>query len=115
MERRAREGDPARPIATVDLPDALGGESWYVDLPEAGGLVRARLGLDLPAGFAPLLVSRWAALPPEGPCAEVGAWDVAIDSADAAWLEAQSARARSLGAEYRADARYHAGPPKPKP
>lgn len=67
-----RDGIAAPILATVDLPDALGEEGYYVDLPAAGAPVRALLGLDLPKGFTQLLVSRWAPLPPEGPSAESG-------------------------------------------
>ena len=79
-------------MAAVDLPDAIGGERWYFDLPESGGLVRALLGLDLPGGPLALLVSRWAAVPPDHVCAEQGAWD--IDATQAAWLERQATMGR---------------------
>ena len=65
-------GEGSEVVATADLADALHGDGYYVDLPEAGRPVRAVLGLDLPGRFLPLLVSRWAPLPPEGPAAEVG-------------------------------------------
>ncbi len=67
-----RDGAAAPILATVDLPDALGEEGYYISVPATGVPVRALLGLDLPRGFAPLLASRWAPLPPEGPSAETG-------------------------------------------
>ena len=82
------DDEPSATIA-IDLPD----ESWYLDLEVSGGVARAELGLDLPSGFAPLLRSRWMPVPPDGPCAEMGAWP--IDPESAAWLDLEAARARS--------------------
>jgi hypothetical protein len=108
---------PGEPAATVlaDLPDALRDEGWYLDLPRSGGLARAELGLDLPSGFAPLLASRWAHVPPDGPCSEIGPWP--LDPASAAWLEAQEARARagSLRTLPSSAARYLAALPSETP
>ena len=87
-----RADDPPARTATIDLPDALRDESWYVELSGVAGFAQAELGLDLASGFAPLLRSRWMAVAPEGPCAETGTWPV--DPARAAWLEAEAARAR---------------------
>ena len=88
-------GPDRAPSATIaiDLPDALQDESWFFDLSTSGGVARAELGLDLPSGFARLLASRWMPVPPDGPCAETGAWSV--DPASAAWLDAEAARSRS--------------------
>ena len=92
---RADPGGEAVTVARVDLPDALRGDSWSVDLPRAGGRARARIGLDLRGTFEALLESRWAPVPPEGPCDEEAPWE--ISSEHAAWLADQGARARSLG------------------
>ena len=92
IERTGREGGPVRTVALVDLPDAVGGEGWYVDLPESGGFARARLELDFPGGPEQLLESRWMPVPPDGPCAEVGEWD--IDAASLEWLARQERLAR---------------------
>jgi hypothetical protein len=81
IERREREGGAVAPARGIDLPDALGGEGWYVELESAGGSCRALIGLDAPGGFAPLLTSRWVSVPPDGPCAEEGVWDLAPDAA----------------------------------
>ena len=110
VERRVRDGDPASACAVVDLPDALGGEGWYIDLPVAGGECRALLGLDLPAGFVPLLTSRWVSVPPEGPGAQTGEWE--IDARGAAWLEREFAleRASAGGAVATSGARFLESP-----
>jgi len=92
IDRVAREGDAPRVVSWADLHDALGGEGWYLDLPQSGGLARARIGLDLPDGPMTLLESRWMPVPPDGPCAEVGDWD--IDAASAEWLARQERLAR---------------------
>src|SRR5262249_40857129 len=84
IDRVAREGDPPRVVVSADIPDALGGEGWYLDLPESGGFARARIGLDLPGDSVTLLESRWMPVPPDGPCAEAGSWD--IDPTAAEWL-----------------------------
>lgn len=91
------DGDGKEPVIVVrvDLPDALGGDSWYVDLPRGCGRARARIGLDVGGTFEPLLASRWAPVPPEGPCAEEAPWEVSAEHA--AWLADQEARARKLG------------------
>jgi hypothetical protein len=75
VERRRDGGAPAPIAAVADLPDAVGGEGWYFDLPQSGGECRAVLGVVLPGGFEPLLHSRWIPVPPDGPCAETGEWD----------------------------------------
>jgi hypothetical protein len=94
LERRSA-GEPARTLPAVDLPDAEGGEAWYVDLTGPGDEARVRLGLHLPSGFDPLLTSRWVSVPPEGPCAEAAPWD--LDPEDGAWLQLQAGRARPRG------------------
>lgn len=90
--RADRPEGAARETLTHDLPDAVGGESWNVDLPSGGGAARAFIGLALPAGFETLLASRWAPVPPEGPCAEEGEWP--LDDAAAAWLAREAERQR---------------------
>ncbi len=114
IERRAFEGADPSVAASADLPDAIGGESWYLDLPEAGGEARAVLGLDLRGTFERLLSSRWTPVPPDRPCADVGAWDLAPEGA--AWLARQGESSRAL-----ADApapssvsRYLVSPARPK-
>ena len=71
-------------VATVDLSGALSDGGWYIDLPVSGGDVRALLGLSLPSGFHALLYSRWASVPPEGPCPEQGPWEANVAAAEAA-------------------------------
>jgi 1,4-alpha-glucan branching enzyme len=75
IERSDGGETPALPVVTVDLPNALDNGGWYIDLPASGGQARAVLGLDLPSGFCPLLFSRWASVPPEGPCVETATWE----------------------------------------
>lgn len=110
----AKEG-AVRETLTHDLPDAVGGEAWYVALTRSGGAARALLGLDLPSGFHTLLASRWAAIPPDGPCAEEGDWP--IDAAAAAWLAREAERQRAaLGVRLPSSAtRYLTAPPPSKP
>jgi len=90
--RADRPEGAVRETLTQDLPDALGTESWNVDLPSAGGAARAYLGIALPTGFETLLASRWAPVPPEGPCAEEGEWP--LDATAAAWLAREAERQR---------------------
>jgi hypothetical protein len=97
VERVERPGDAPEPLLSVDLPDALGGESWYVDLPRAGGFARARIGLDLGGRMETLLESRWAPVPPDGPCAEDGPWEIPPEHR--AWLAGQSALAKARGSD----------------
>src|SRR5215831_4545526 len=59
IDRVARVGDPPRTVSWADLPDAVGGDGWYLDLPESGGFARARIGLELPDGPTTLLESGW--------------------------------------------------------
>lgn len=74
IERDAGEGTPGTVIAAADLPDAEGGEGWYLAIPPKAGRCRAILGLDLGARFEPILTSRWAPTPPDGPCDAIAAW-----------------------------------------
>lgn len=115
IERGAPEGETHGHMATADLPDAVLGEAWYFDLSESGVIVRALLGIDLPDGFVSLLTSRWASVPPEGKCAEEGAW--AIDSEASAWLKRQAALSRP--SEFRSSSstgsRFLAPPTRPAP
>jgi len=115
LERAGRPGDPPAQTLRAPLPDALGGEGWYADLPRGGGACRALLGLELPAGFEPLLASRWMPVPPEGPCREEGEWPA--DAARRAWLRRESERQRgSLAPALPASAsRYLASPEIPRP
>jgi hypothetical protein len=100
IERRADEKDPPSSLLHVDVPDALQGERWYATLPRPGGECRAMLGLVLPDGFEALLVSSWVPVPPDGPCAEIGAWDLTPEAR--AWLEehARAARGGEAGGRF---------------
>ncbi|HEU4335008.1 MAG TPA: DUF4912 domain-containing protein [Candidatus Eisenbacteria bacterium] len=115
VEWSERETDPASAATEVDLPDALRDEAWYLDLPRSGGGARAVLGLDLPGGFLTLLTSRWVPVPPNGPCAERGEWE--MDAAARAWIEQHEAlaRAASAGAVLSSGARYLLPPAPPRP
>jgi uncharacterized protein DUF4912 len=115
LERAAREGGEGREAVRVALPDALGAEGWYVDLPRGGGACRALLGLELPGGFEPLLVSRWMPVPPDEPCREVGDWPA--DEIRRAWLEreAERQRGRVVAPLPTSASRYLASPQAPKP
>ncbi len=100
VERRATATSPGEPLLTIDIPDALQGERWYVTLPRSGGECRALLGVVLPEGFEALLGSSWVPVPPDGPCAEIGAWDLTKEAR--AWLEerARAARGGESGGRY---------------
>jgi len=115
LERRHSRDGAVHEFARVPLPDALGGDGWYVDLPRGGGWCRAVLGLDLPGGFEPLLTSRWMPAPPDGPCGETGAWPV--DDVRRAWLERESERLRGqvVTPLPSSASRYLASPQAPKP
>lgn len=114
VERAGSSTGPVRETLRHDLPDAVNGEAWYVDLPNSGGAARAFIGLDLPGGFEPLLVSRWTEVPPDGPCAEEGDWP--LDAAQAAWLEREEARQRAQkGARIPSSASRYLTPPPPPP
>lgn len=114
LERSGREGDAPHEALRVPLPDAVGGEGWYLDLPRGGGLCRVVLGLELPEGFEPLLLSRWMPVPPDGPCSEMGDWPV--DDVRRAWLEreAERLRGRAPAPLPSSAARYLASPQAPK-
>jgi hypothetical protein len=75
IERRSSERDPGAVEATHDVPDALGGDRLYLKLPRPGGECRALLGFNLGGSFEALVQSSWVPVPPDGPCAEEGAWD----------------------------------------
>ena len=115
IERETRVGAPSEIARTVDLPDALRDELWYVELPEPGGRVRLHLGLDLSGRFAVLLTSRWASVPPGRPCGEVGKWPV--DPESAAWLERRLAEQalEPTGIPPSSAARYLVPPGPPRP
>lgn len=115
--QRLEERDAAREIARVALPDALGSEGWYLDLPRGGGgSCRALLGLELPGGaLETLLASRWMPVPPDGPCRETGEWP--MDEVRRAWLERESERLRGRAVTPlpSSASRYLASPQAPKP
>lgn len=112
VERAATHTETVRETLSYDLPDAVNGEGWYVDLPNPGGAARALIGLDLPGGFEALLVSRWTEVPPDGPCAEEGTWDLDADAA--AWLEREEARQRAAkGVRVPSSATRYLTPPPP--
>ena len=107
IERERDGGLAPETIAGADLPDALGGEGWYLAIPPRAGRCRALLGLDLGGRFESLLVSRWVATPPDGPCDAVAPWPLAPGGE--AWVErewrdaaagARSAIAPSSSARY---------------
>jgi len=100
VERRQDEGGPAAVLATVDLPDALQGDRWYVKLPQSGGECRAVLGFSAAGTLEPLLSSSWVPVPPDHPCAEEGAWDLTEEAKT--WLleRAHAARAAAASAGY---------------
>jgi hypothetical protein len=112
IERITRQGDQPRTVAAADLPDALGGEGWYLDLPASGGLARAVLGIDLPQSQHALLVSRWVPVPPDHVCAEEGTWE--IGAVGAAWLERQAAGGhRNVPDSAPSSASRYLDPPRP--
>ncbi len=76
IERRADPRGAVEAVAGGELQDALAGERWYVSLPRSGGECRALLGFVLEGAFTQLLESTWVPVPPEGPCAEEGVWDL---------------------------------------
>jgi len=95
IERREGKSASGTVLATADIPDALGGERWYLGLPQGGGECRALLGVALSGTFETLLHSSWVPVPPDGPCAEEGAWDLTPEAR--AWL---LERARAGAAPY---------------
>ena len=102
VERRAHDREAGEPLLRVDLPDALGGERFYLTLPRAGGWCRAHLGILLREEFEPVLTSSWVPVPPEGPCAEEGSWNLTPEAR--VWLEEKARAARGLpgGSSYAA-------------
>jgi len=117
IERRQAEGGQPSTEAIADLPDAIGGEGWYVDLPVSGGECRALLGILLPGSFKVLLHSRWIPVPPDGPCAETGDWQ--LDPSAREWLDSRLGTARSgAGSSFGSSARRYlgaSGPPEWRP
>ena len=85
IERERDGGLAPDTIAGTDLPDALGGEGWYLAIPPRAGRCRALLGLDIGGRFESILVSRWIATPPEGACDSVAPWPLAPGGE--AWVE----------------------------
>jgi len=104
VERRDHDRDAGEPLVRVDLPDAVHGERFYVTLPRAGGWCRAHLGILLGDAFEPVLTSTWVPVPPEGPCAEEGSWDLTPEAR--AWLEEKARAARGLPATPGSVARF---------
>ena len=113
IERREEERAPGAVLTSVELPDALGGERWYVRLPRAGGQCRALLGLALHDAFEVLLRSSWVPVPPDGPCAEEGEWSLTPEAR--AWLLERSRAEGGPGGGPSSAARYLAAPPPGKP
>jgi hypothetical protein len=74
IERRADDRGTAESLTRVDVPDAVGGDRWYVSLPRSGGECRAFLGAVCGESFVALVTSSWVPVPPDGPCAEEGPW-----------------------------------------
>ena len=109
IERRESKSAPGAVLATADIPDALGGERWYLGLPRDGGECRALLGVALPGAFETLLQSSWTPVPPDGPCAEEGAWDLTPEAR--AWLLERARTGAAPGAGSGSAARYLAPPP----
>ena len=85
IERERDGGLAPETIAGADLPDAIGGEGWYLAIPPRAARCRALLGLDLGGRFETLLVSRWVSTPPDGPCDAVATWPLAPGGE--AWVE----------------------------
>lgn len=104
IERRPDARAPHYVSVTVELPDALGGDRWYVKLPQPGGECRALLGVSRSGEFEPLLHSSWVPVPPDGPCPEDGAWDLTDEAK--AWLLERSLAARAPGGGMSSAARY---------
>jgi hypothetical protein len=109
IERRAAAGHGAETETIEAIPDALGGERWHVTLPRSGGECRALLGIALPEEFTPVLESSWVPVPPDGPCAEEGNWDLTPEAR--AWLLERARAARGSRHGMSSAARY--GTPAP--
>ena len=109
IERQREDGLAPELIAGADLPDALGGEGWYVAIPARAGHCRAVIGIDLPSGFTPLLTSRWAPTPPDGPCEETAPWPLGDEGE--AWAARQWARALAERAPAPSSAARYLPPP----
>ncbi len=114
IERRADPRGEVEILTGVDLPDALGGERWYVSLPQAGGECRALIGTTHEGAFTTVLESSWVPVPPDGPCAEEGAWDLTPGAR--AWLLERARSGRAPGRGLDSAARYPApAPPETRP
>jgi len=117
IERRGDPRGPADPrgaveaVTSVDLADALGGERWYMNLPRSGGECRALLGFSVEGAFTALLESTWVPVPPDGPCAEEGAWDLTAEART--WL-LERARAGRDPEHARGSAPRYAAPDRPE-
>ncbi len=109
IERRADARSPAEALTRVDMPDAVGGERWYVSLPRSGGECRALLGVQSGEAFVALLTSSWVPVPPDGPCAEEGAWSLTHEAR--AWLLERA----QAGREPAGEGSYAARRPAPAP
>lgn len=106
IERRQAEPGPVLVLVTVDLPDALQGDRWYVKLPQSGGECRAVLGISIAGAVEPLLTASWVPVPPDAPCAEEGAWDLSEEAK--AWLLERSLAARAAAGATGYASRYRA-------
>jgi len=113
IERRSDPRGTVEVATSVDLPDALGGERRYVSLPRSGGECRALLGFVLEGAFSLLLESTWTPVPPDGPCAEEGAWDLTGEAR--AWLLDQARAGRDPGHARGSAPRYAAPRPETPP
>ncbi|HYR52590.1 MAG TPA: DUF4912 domain-containing protein [Candidatus Dormibacteraeota bacterium] len=113
IERRKEEDGPSAVAATVDLPDALQGDRWYVKLPQSGGECRAVLGIWIAGALEPLLTSSWVPVPPDGPCAEDGAWELTEEAKS--WLLERARAARAAAGAASSANRYLDPAPRETP
>ena len=104
IERRKDERGPIALLATFEVRDALGGDRDYLNVPRSGGECRAVLGISLAGKFEPLLSSSWVPVPPDGPCAEEGAWNLTEEQR--AWLLGRDRAARASAGSTSSAARY---------
>jgi hypothetical protein len=109
IEREREAGLSPHVVAGADLPDALGGEGWYLAIPARAGRCRAVIGLDLAGTFEPILTSRWAATPPDAPCDEVGSWP--LEPGGEAWAARQWRAGRGEGVPAPSSAARYLPPP----
>jgi hypothetical protein len=113
IERRQDERAPVLVLATVELPDALQGDRWYVKLPQSGGECRALLGISIAGALDPVLSSSWVPVPPDHPCAEDGAWDLTEEAK--AWLLERARAARAAAQAAGSASRYFGPAPSETP